>query len=53
MLDLFVLFVAVCVAGGQGGAMLRKRFTNPVVIEMAKLSLPDEAIIAAQNAIQE
>ncbi len=43
---IFVLFVAVCVAGGQEGAMLRKRFTNLDVIEMAKLGLSDDVIIA-------
>ena len=34
---MFVLLVAVCVAGGQEGATLRKRLTNQDVIEMAKL----------------
>jgi hypothetical protein len=42
---MFVLFVAVCVAGGQEGAMLRKRLTNQDVIEMAKLGLSDDVII--------
>jgi hypothetical protein len=42
---MFVLFVAVCVAGGQEGAILRKRFTNQDVIEMAKLGLSDDVII--------
>jgi len=42
---MFVLFVAVCVAGGQEGAMLHKRFTNQDVIEMAKLGLSDDVII--------
>ncbi len=46
MAGLFVLFVAVCVVGGQEGAVLRKRFTNQDVIEMAKLGLSDEVIIA-------
>ena len=41
----FVLFFAVCVAGGQEGAILRKRFTNQDVIEMAKLGLSDDVII--------
>src|SRR5258708_38546765 len=43
---MFVLFVAACVAGGQEGAILRKRFTNQDVIEMAKLALSDDVIIA-------
>jgi hypothetical protein len=42
---MFVLFVAVCVAGGQEGAILRKRFTNQDVVEMAKLGLSDDVII--------
>jgi hypothetical protein len=42
---MFVLFVAVCVAGGQEGAILRKRLTNQDVIEMAKLGLSDDVII--------
>ena len=42
---MFVLYVAVCVAGGQEGAILRKRFTNQDVIEMAKLGLSDDVII--------
>jgi hypothetical protein len=42
---IFVMFVAVCVAGGQEGATLSKRFTNQDVIEMAKLGLSDEVII--------
>jgi hypothetical protein len=42
---MFVLCVAVCVAGGQEGAILRKRFTNQDVIEMAKLGLSDDVII--------
>jgi hypothetical protein len=42
---MFVLFVAVWVAGGQEGAMLHKRFTNQDVIEMAKLGLSDDVII--------
>jgi hypothetical protein len=45
MAGLFVLFVAVWVAGGQEGAMLHKRFTNQDVIEMAKLGLSDDVII--------
>jgi hypothetical protein len=44
--SLFVLFVAVCVAGGQEGATLRKRLNNQDVIEMAKLGLSDDVIIA-------
>lgn len=43
---MFVLFVAVCVAGGQEGAILRRRLTNQDVIEMAKLGLSDDVIIA-------
>jgi hypothetical protein len=46
LFPVFVLFVAVCVAGGQEGATLRKRFTNQDVIEMAKLGLSDDVIIA-------
>ena len=42
---MFVLFVAVCVAGGQEGAILRKRLTNQDVIEMAKLGLSDDVIV--------
>src|ERR1700732_3967494 len=42
---MIVLFVAVCVVGGQDGAILRKRFTNQDVIEMAKLGLSDDVII--------
>jgi len=41
----FVLFVAVCLAGGQEGAILRKRLTNQDAIEMAKLGLSDDVII--------
>ena len=43
---MFVLFAAVCVAGGQENATLRQRFTNQDVIEMAKLGLSDDVIIA-------
>jgi hypothetical protein len=43
---IFVSFSVVCVAGGQDDAMLRKRFTNQDIIEMAKLGLSDEVIIA-------
>ena len=43
---MFVLLVAVCIAGGQEGATLRKRFTNQDVIEMAKMGLSDDVIIA-------
>ncbi len=43
---MFVLLVAVCNAGGQEGATLRKRFTNQDVIEMAKMGLSDDVIIA-------
>src|SRR4029077_21198411 len=39
------VFVAVCVAGGQEGTILRKRLTNQDVIEMAKLGLSDDVII--------
>ncbi len=46
MASLFVLFVAVCFAGGQEGAILRRRLTNQDVIEMAKLGLSDDVIIA-------
>jgi hypothetical protein len=42
---MFFLFVAVCVARVQEGAILRKRFTNQDVIEMAKLGLSDDVII--------
>src|SRR5882672_10634189 len=42
----FVLFAAVWVAGGQESATLRKRFTNQDVMEMAKLGLSDDVIIA-------
>src|SRR5229473_5176644 len=45
LFPVFVLFVGVCVAGGQEGAMLRKRFTNLDVIEMVKLGLSDDVII--------
>jgi hypothetical protein len=43
---IFVSFSAVCAVGGQDDAMLRKRFTNQDIIEMAKLGLSDEVIIA-------
>ncbi|MGA9799702.1 MAG: hypothetical protein WBQ68_11885 [Terriglobales bacterium] len=46
LFPVFVLFVSVSVAGGQEGATLRTRFTNQDVIEMAKLGLSDEVIIA-------
>ncbi len=46
LFPVFVLFVGVCVAGGQEGAMLRKRFTNLDVIEMVKLGLSDDVILA-------
>ena len=46
LFPVFVLFTAVCVAGGQEGATLHKRFTNQDVIELAKLGLSDEVIIA-------
>src|ERR1043166_9099390 len=46
MASLFILFVAVCFAGGQDGATLRRRLTNQDVIEMAKLGLSDDVIIA-------
>ena len=42
----FALFAAVCVAGGQEGSTLHKRFTNQDVIEMAKLGLSEDVIIA-------
>ncbi len=45
MAGLFVLFVAVCVASGQESA-LRQRLNNQDVIEMAKLGLSDDVIIA-------
>ena len=45
MAGLFVLLVAVCVAGGQESA-LRQRLTNQDVIEMAKLGLSDDVIVA-------
>ena len=41
----FIFFVAVCAAGGQDSAMLRHRFSNQDVIEMAKLGLSDDVII--------
>ena len=43
---IFVSFSAVSVVSGQDDAMLRKRFTNQDIIEMAKLGLSDEVIIA-------
>ena len=43
---MFVLLAGVGVAGGQEGATLRKRFTNQDVIELAKLGLSDDVIIA-------
>ncbi len=43
---MFVLSAAVCIANGQEGAILRKRFTNLDVIEMAKMGLSDDVIIA-------
>jgi hypothetical protein len=46
LFPVFVLFVAVSVAGGQEDATLRQRFTNQDVIEMAKLGLSDDVIIA-------
>jgi hypothetical protein len=46
LFPLFVLFLSVCVAGGQEGATLRHRFTNQDVIEMAKLGLSDDVVIA-------
>jgi hypothetical protein len=42
----FVLFVSVCVAYGQEDVTLRQRLTNQDVIEMAKLGLSDDVIIA-------
>jgi hypothetical protein len=45
LLAMFFLCVAVCVAGAQEGATLRKRFTNQDVIEMAKLGLSDDVMI--------
>jgi hypothetical protein len=45
LLATFLLFLAVF-AGAQEGATLRKRFTNQDVIEMAKLNLSDDVIIA-------
>ena len=46
LLAIFVSLSAVCVAGRQDDATLRKRFTNQDIIEMAKLGLSDEVIIA-------
>ncbi len=46
LLAIFVSFSAVCVVVGQDAATLRKRFTNQDVIEMAKLGLSDDVIIA-------
>ena len=46
LLAIFVSFSAVCVVGAQDAATLRKRFTNQDVIEMAKLGLSDDVIIA-------
>jgi hypothetical protein len=46
LLTVFVLLAAACVAGGQESATLRKRFTNQDVVEMAKLGLSDDVIIA-------
>ncbi len=42
---LICLMAAVCVAGTQEDAKLRKRFSNQDVIEMAKLGLSDDVII--------
>ena len=42
----FIFLVAVSFAGGQESATLRQRFTNQDVIEMAKLGLSDDVIIA-------
>ena len=46
LFTMFVLFAAVCNAGGQEGGTLRQRFTNQDVIEMTKLGLSDDVIIA-------
>jgi hypothetical protein len=46
LFPVFIAFAAVCVAGGQENATLRQRFTNQDVIEMAKLGLSDDVIIA-------
>jgi hypothetical protein len=46
LFPVFIFFVAVCAAGGQESAGLRHRFTNEDVIEMAKLGLSDDVIIA-------
>ena len=46
LLAMFVMSVAVCVASNQEGTTLHKRFTNQDVIEMAKLGLSDDVIIA-------
>lgn len=43
---MFVLLIAVCGAGGQDSAALRQRLSNQDVIEMAKLGLSDDVIIA-------
>jgi len=42
----FIFLVAVSFAAGQERATLRQRFTNQDVIEMAKLGLSDDVIIA-------
>ena len=42
----FIFLVAVSFAAGQESATLRQRFTNQDVIEMAKLGLSDDVIIA-------
>jgi hypothetical protein len=46
LFPLLVLFVSVCIADGQEDATLRQRLTNQDVIEMAKLGLSDDVIIA-------
>ena len=43
---MFVSFAALCAVSGQDDTALRKRFTNQDVIEMTKLGLSDEVIIA-------
>ena len=46
LFPVFIFFVAVGVAGGQESVGLRHRLTNQDVIEMAKLGLSDDVIIA-------
>src|SRR6516165_10511402 len=46
LLASFLVSLAVGFAGGQDSASLRKRLTNQDVIEMTKLGLSDDVIIA-------